>query len=113
MAEFRYQYAMIVRNQLSISSMVEDYICDNPADSNVLPIKGGFKSYDLKSNCIYETGSLTIYKLPKYNRLEGYIDSDIDLDIVTALGSLETLLDDALTVDISNVSNLESIIKKY
>jgi hypothetical protein len=110
------QYAMIVRNQLSISSMVEDslnYICENPADSKILPIKVGFKTYDLKSNCIYETGSLTIYNPPKYNRLEGYIDSDIELDIVTALGSLETLLDDALTVDISNVSNLESIVKKY
>jgi hypothetical protein len=51
--------------------MVEDnlnYICDNPADSKVLSIKVGFKTYDLKSNCIYETRSLiTIYNPPKYN----------------------------------------------
>jgi hypothetical protein len=51
--------------------MVEDnlnYICDNPADSKVLSIKVCYKTYDLKSNCIYETRSLiTIYNPPKYN----------------------------------------------
>jgi hypothetical protein len=49
------QYAMIIRDKISVSSMIEDsinYICDNPQDSNVVPIEIGFRTYDLKPGCV-------------------------------------------------------------
>jgi hypothetical protein len=58
------QYALIVRENLSISSMEEDelhYICQNPADSRVKTVKAGFSIHKTVKGCVYETSKLTIY----------------------------------------------------
>jgi hypothetical protein len=110
------QYAMIIRDKISVSSMIEDslnYICDNPQDSKVVPIEIGFRTYDLKPGCVYETRTLTIYNVPKYSKVGSYRDTDTELDLITAIGSLESMLDDALASDVSNSSNIELIVKGY
>lgn len=110
------QYALIVRGNLSISSMEDDelhYICQNPADSRVKTVKAGFSIHETVKGCVYETSKLTIYNGPEKTILKEYKDTDTELDILNALSTLETLLDEAIISDYSNTTNVETIVKQY
>jgi hypothetical protein len=110
------QYALMVRGNLSLSSMIDDelhYICKNPADSKIKPISAGFTIHEISEGCVYETSKLTIYNGPEKIYLKNYKDTDTELEILNALSTLETLLDDAIISDYSNNSNVEQIVKEY
>ncbi len=62
------QYSLIVRGNLSISSMEDDElhnICKNPADSRLKQIKAGFSIHETVKGCVYETSKLTVYNGPE------------------------------------------------
>ncbi len=54
-----------------------------------------------------------MYNVPKYSKVGSYRDTDTELDLITAIGSLESMLDDALASDVSNSSNIELIVKGH
>jgi hypothetical protein len=96
--------------------MIDDelhYICKNPADSKIKPISAGFTIHEISEGCVYETSKLTIYNGPEKIYLKTYKDKDTELEILNALSTLETLLDDAIISDYSNTSNVEQIVKEY
>ncbi len=110
------QYALVVRGQISISSMINDnlsYICEDSSQSSTLPIPIGFSVHNLREKCIYETGSLTLYNSPKSYLMDKYQDTDTELNIISALGSLDSLLDESILGDYSNTTSIEAIVKSY
>ena len=108
------QYSIISKNSLTISSSFEDrleYICvDNTKRrSDLIPI--GLKIFPLIKGCIYETSILTMYNPPRLEYSELQLETSEELKLVRALSSIDTLLDDVLDVDQTNVSNIERLLQ--